>query len=345
MSKSNINLLKYNGFLEVDAALGSRGLIARPNRMPGPTPYPPFSGLRLLEAACRHQSYTQAGHEMGVSHSAVSQAMSRLERAYGVQLFRRRGSRVEPTTAAEQLARSYQDALRAIEEAGLNVARAAAPTSFVISTLPSIARLWLGARVANLRRVMPDDVLELRTSRELANLDADGVDVAVRFGLGRWPGLHAELLFDEVAFPVVSPALAATVGAGEDLASLPKIMETPDLWPAWCAAAGAPPPEPRGLIYDDAAMVVDAALAGQGVALMRRLHASDLLAAGKLVRLSEVAIRTPFSCYLVWRPDHPRLRLVHAVLDWLLGECDVSGLLELTAGEPVDPPSRRVIGG
>ena len=90
---------------------------------------------------------------------------------------------------------------------------------------------------------------------------------------------------------------------------------------------------------------MDAALAGQGVALMRRLHASDLLAAGKLVRLSEVAIRTPFSCYLVWRPDHSRLKLVHAVLDWLLGECHASGLLEPIAAPPADPPTLRAIVG
>lgn len=299
---------------------------------------PPFAALRLLEAACRHQSFTRAGIELGVTHSAVSQATSRLEKAYGVLLFRRRGARVEPLPPALLLARAYVSAVSAVDEAGLGVVRAAAPSSFVISTLPSIARLWLGARIAGLRKLMADEALELRTGRDLANLDADGVDVAMRFGLGRWPGLHAELLFDEVAFPVASPAFVQPLEGGansdEAIAALPMIQETPDLWAAWFDAASVPPPRRRGgLIYDDAAMVIDSALAGQGVALARRLHAADLLAAGRLTRLSDTAVRTPFSCYLVWRPDHPRLRQVHAVLDWLLGECHDSGLLEPLAAD------------
>lgn len=290
---------------------------------------PPFAGLRLLEAACRHESFTRAGIELGITHSAISQAISRLEKAYGVQLFRRSGARIVPLPAALTLAQSYVVAVAAVEQAGAGVARAA-PASFVISTLPSIARLWLGARIAGLRRLMADEVLELRTTRELANLESDGVDVALRFGLGRWPGLHAELLFDEVAFPAASPDFAALFAFPGDaaIAAGPRILEAPDLWSRWFAAAGLAAPATRGgLIYDDAGMVVDAALNGQGAAMVRRLHAADLLAAGRLVRLSEMAIRTPFSCYLVWRPGHPRLRQVHAALDWLLGECHRSGLL------------------
>ncbi|MBS0410195.1 MAG: LysR family transcriptional regulator, partial [Proteobacteria bacterium] len=148
---------------------------------------------------------------------------------------------------------------------------------------------------------------------------------------GDWPGLHVEPLFDEIAFPVASPDFIARHGSISDqrLAELPLILEEPQLWPTWFAAARLTPPQPlRGLAFDDAAMVVEAAAAGLGVALVRRIHAEGYLDAGRLVRVSAHGIKTPLSCYLVWRPDSPRIATIRRFADWLVRECDRSGLLE-----------------
>ena len=207
-----------------------------------------------------------------------------------------------------------------------------APTARRPPARPSIARLGRGrARLKRLRDALPEISVEVRTGRDLANLDTDGVDVALRVGRGDWSGVRAERLFDEYVFPVCSPEFLlrhkAQVEAG--LAGLPLIQEDVDLWPTWFAAAGLRIPPPcSGPMFDDSSLTVDAAAAGLGLASSRRLHAQEALAAGRLVRVSPVAVRDPYSCYLVWREDNPRIASIRRFADWVLAECDSAGLLK-----------------
>ena len=291
---------------------------------------PPFAGLRVLEAACRLKSYSQTGEELGVTHSAISQTIRRLELSYGLKLFRREGMRMMPTDPALALSKAYVEAARIIDRAAADVSADATDSSLIVSMLPSVAKLWFTPRLQRLQDIMPELAVDVRTGREFANLDADGVDIAMRFGRGHWPGLHVELLFDEVAFPVASPDFMTRHGPVTDgrMRDLPLILEDPHLWPTWFETARQAPPQPlRGLSFDDAAMVVEAAAAGLGVALVRRIHADSYLEAGRLVRVSQTCMKTPLSCYLVWRPDSPRIELIRRFADWLLEECDRSGLL------------------
>jgi len=292
---------------------------------------PPFAGLRVLEAACRLKSYSQTGEELGVTHSAVSQTIRRLELTYGLKLFRRQGMRMMPTDPAIALSKAYAEAARIMDRAAADVSADASDDSLVVAMLPSVAKLWFTPRLHRLQDALPELAVEVRTARELADLETDGVDIAMRFGRGDWPGLHVEPLFDEIAFPVASPDFIARHGPVNDqrLAELPLILEEPQLWPTWFAATRLTPPSPlRGLAFDDAAMVVEAAAAGLGVALVRRIHAEGYLDAGRLVRVSPNGIKTPLSCYLVWRPDSPRIATIRRFSDWLVRECDRSGLLE-----------------
>ena len=292
---------------------------------------PPFAALRVLEAASRLKSYSAAGEELSVTHSAVSQTVRRLEEAYGMKLFRRQGMQMTPTPPAVALAQAYREAARIVEGAAADLASDASAHNLVLATLPSIAKLWFSPRLKRLRDALPDLMVEVRTGREFANLETDGVDVAMRFGDGDWPRLHVELLFTEVVFPVASPEFLARHGPVTDrtIAELPLILEDTHLWPAWFSAAAVAPPRPiRGLAFDDASMVVEAAAAGLGIALVRRLHVDTALETGRLVRLSETQVTTPFSCYLVWRDDSPRIGAIRQFADWLLEECGKSGLLE-----------------
>jgi LysR family glycine cleavage system transcriptional activator len=287
--------------------------------------------LRALEAACRLKSYSLAGEELGVTHSAVSQSMRRLELTYGQRLFRRQGLGMEPTSAAIALSIAYRQAARIVSDVTESLNARDAGPALVVSTLPSVARLWLGPRLRRLRDCLPDLAVEVRTGRELANLETDGVDVAMRFGYGDWPRLRVEPLFDETAFPVCSPEFLARMGAVDDgvIARSSLILEDIDLWTGWFTAAGVARPSPlRGLAFDDAAMVIEAASAGLGVALVRRLHAEEALEARRLVRISATEVKTPYRCYLVWRDDNPRVAQIRRFADWILAEFGRAGLLE-----------------
>ncbi len=292
---------------------------------------PPFAALRALEAACRLKSYSLAGEELGVTHSAVSQSMRRLEMTYGQRLFRRQGLGMEPTSAAIALSIAYRQAARIVADVTESLGAPDAGPALVVSTLPSVARLWLGPRLRRLRDCLPDLAVEVRTSRELANLETDGVDVAMRFGYGDWPRLRVEPLFDETAFPVCSPEFLVRMGTVDDgaIARSSLILEDIDLWTSWFTAAGVARPSPlRGLAFDDAALVIEAASAGLGVALVRRLHAEEALEAGRLVRISATEVKTPYRCYLVWRDDNPRVAQIRRFADWILAEFGRAGLLE-----------------
>jgi LysR family transcriptional regulator, glycine cleavage system transcriptional activator len=294
-------------------------------------PGPPFAALRVLEAATRLRSYSLTGVELGVTHSAVSQTVRRLERIYGQIMFRRQGLQMAPTAAALTLAQAYREAEHIAVRAARQVMAIDAAPTLVLSTLPSIAKLWLSSRLTRLRDALPDIGVEVRTSRDLANLDTDGVDVALRVGRGDWPNVRSELLFEEYVFPVCSPDFLdrnrSLIEVG--LSEITLIHEDVDLWPAWFAAIGhRGPAVPRGPIFDDSAMTVEAAAAGLGVALVRRLHAQEALAAGRLVRISPVTVKDPYSCYLVWRDDNPRIASIRRFADWVLAECDSAGLLK-----------------
>jgi LysR family transcriptional regulator, glycine cleavage system transcriptional activator len=292
---------------------------------------PPFAGLRTLEAACRLRSYSAAGEELGVTHSAVSQTVRRLEIAHAQKLFLRQGSQMAPTPAALALAEAYLEAAGIVERAADRLSRAAAAPTLVLSTLPSFAKLWFSPRLKRLREALPDIMIDVRTTRELANLETDGVDVAIRIGGGPWPRLHAETLYEDAAFVACSPEFLARHGPFTDqrIAEAPLILEDDDMWAAWFTAAGVAPPAARkGLAFDDAAMVLEAAASGLGVALVRRAYAESALDGGRLVRISDVEARDGRSCHMLWRDDNPRIAAIYRFADWLLSECQSSGLLE-----------------
>ena len=205
-------------------------------------PAPPFAALRVLEAACRLQSYSLTGEELGVTHSAVSQTVRRLERIYGQTLFRREGMHMAPSAAALALAQAYREAAGIVGRAGENLKVREGEGALVLSTAPSIAKLWLGPKLRRLSDALPDLNIEVRTGRELANLHSDGVDVALRIGRGHWPGLRSELLFEEYVFPVCSPEFlerhTADLCTDQCIADGPLIHEDINLWPAWFEAAG-----------------------------------------------------------------------------------------------------------
>ncbi|PIC01432.1 transcriptional regulator GcvA [Caulobacter sp. X] len=281
---------------------------------------PPFSSLVALEAAARHKSYSRAAEELFVTHGAVSQQVRKLEDELGVQLFARRGNQMEPTPTGAALAEQVRQAINTLRH-GVEDARRAGSGPIVISTGGAFAASWLTPRLARLAAETGELDLTIRVEDRVANLSTDGVDIALRYGVGPWPGVESARLIDERTFPVCSPETLARypIEKPEDLLAAPLLRHTDMPWSTWFRAMGIEAPElPPGLTFDASTMLLDAAAQGMGFALARAGYAQRNLEDGRLVRPlpGEVDVETGHN--FVWRAENPKLPRILKLRDWFL---------------------------
>ena len=284
---------------------------------------PPFIALRALEAAARHRSYSRAAEELHVTHGAVSHQMRRLEEDLGTVLFLRRGNAMQPTSAALKLAGTIAEALNLLHTAIEEVSADAAADPLVLSTLSSFAVRWLTPRLSRLAEEAGEAHLEVRTADRMADFVTDGVDAAIRFGLGQWPGVSATPLFTETIFPVCSPEFARrhTLERPQDLLDAPLLRQTDRPWSIWFAVHGLEAPAAKGgLIFDDSALLLSAAAQGLGAALARSGLVEGDLREGRLVRPFDGEAPAEAGYHFVWREDSRKLKRILRLRDWLIAE-------------------------
>jgi len=285
---------------------------------------PPLMAFRALEAAVRHRSYSRAAQELNVTHGAISQQIRRLEEQLGIPLFQRRGNGMEPLPTASRISSSTAAALallqRAIDEAGPGKGFG----SLIISVEQGFARRWLLPRLSRLCETIGEQDLDLRLENRLVDFVGEGIDAAIRYGDGNWPGLEVASLLPVRFFPVCSPGFARAHSPTEltDLYNLPLLRHTHPLWswPYWFHSLGFPPPSNQGLMFDDSSLMLDAAAEGFGVALARDILVENDLKSGKLVRPLSAEVESPGGYFFVWRADGPRLPRTLALRDWLIVE-------------------------
>jgi LysR family transcriptional regulator, glycine cleavage system transcriptional activator len=280
---------------------------------------PSIQTLRAFEAAGRLRSYSRAAEELGLTHGAISHRIRELEARMGERLFEREGNSMLPTPAGQELLASVRNGLRLLERA-FAPRRMSGARPLVASVLPVLASCWLVPRLSDFRARHPDIEIELHVSTELARFGQDGVDVAVRYGPGGWPDVQSRRLGDEIVFPVCSPAYARrlSITKPEDLERC-LLLRTPwQPWSPWLQAAGLAWDEPNdGPQYPDSSLLLRAAMAGEGVALSRRLLMADDLAAGRLCRPFDIQIDDPNAYYLVWPSASVRAAEIARLGDWL----------------------------
>lgn len=282
---------------------------------------PPFIALRALEAAARHRSYSRAAAELNVTHGAVSQQIRRLEEEFGARLFVRDGNDMAPTDAALKLASQVSEAIQ-LMQAGVSELKAevcCAP--LVLSTVHAFAGRWLTHRMVR----MPEAVgeLELSVDVKLSNFVTDGVDAAIRHGVGPWPGVESVHLFTESFYVVASPGFLQRhpVRTMEDIARTPLLHHTEFPWDLWFRGHGLPTPKlPRGPRFDDSAVLTDAALQGLGLALVREWLVEQDLVSGRLVKPLPGSVQAEANYSFVWRADSPKIERIMVLRDWLLEE-------------------------
>ena len=283
---------------------------------------PPLTTLRAFEAAARLGSFSRAAEEISVTHSAVSHQVRALERSLGTQLFQRNGKRVSLTEAGRHLASRVGAALREIADAAQVVRRRDRGRALSVSTLPSFAARWLMPRLGRFMEQHPEIDVNLHTSVALVDLERDEIDLAIRFGKGDWPGLEAVKFMDDELFPVASPRFnrGRLPRRPAELAKFRLMRSDDEFWTPWFQAAGVRGiAEPQSPVFSDSALLLQAAVDGQGIALARRSIAEDDLRGKRLVRLFDIAAPAQGANYLVWPKGKlsPNAALLR---DWLFEE-------------------------
>lgn len=295
-----------------------------------PRRLPPLSQLRAFEAAARHGSFKAGAGELCVTQAAVSHQIKALEDWIGRQLFVRRTRAVELTPEARTLATSLTRALDEIEAAVLDLSGTEMTGEITVSVAPFYGNRWLLPRLQGFLDEHPGLSVVPRLSFEQADLAASGLDAAIRYGGGDWPGLAAITIHHDCIGPVAAPQLVAGRDlplAPSEIAALPRVTTSRwgDDWHDWFAAAGtdaasAPPAMP----YDSRALAFDAALSGNAVCLSDIRLTASAEAAGNLVRLSPVTIERSQGIHMVFPAGRRADPRVTALAEWLRAEAQAA---------------------
>lgn len=262
---------------------------------------PPVQTLVIFEAAARRLNFSAAARALGTTQPAVSHRIGTLEAELGVDLFRRLRRGVALTPEGARLSEAVRQGLATIASATEEIRRGRSRRRFNIATDFGFAAYWLMPRLASLRAALPGREVRVITLQDEIDWRDEAVDAAIAFGPERVKGFRATPLFPEIVSPVCSPAFAAGRPAVErpsDLVGLPLLhLESARAgrwlnWAEWFGAHGlAGPAEDGGPVFNNYTMVVQAAAAGQGVALGWRPLVDDLVRAGQLVSLG-LPVRT-----------------------------------------------------
>jgi len=291
-----------------------------------PRRLPPLNALRAFEAAARHNGFTGAAAELRVSHAAVSRHVRALEARLGVTLFRKAKRGVELTAAGRRYLQAVSAAFDSIADATDTVA-AVSQKQIRASVHPAFAGRWLIQRLGAFRQTHPDYEIVLDATPRLADVEHDEADLAIRIGEGKWPHLGVDLLAPSHLYPVGAPSLLRgrrTAFAPSELTGFVLLHDEDGggAWRQWFAAAGiADVDTSRGPRILESGLAIDAAIAGQGIALADDFLIADELAHGRLAMLCDVALA---DCgYYLLTPGGAKLRRpLAAFRQWLLAETE-----------------------
>jgi len=295
---------------------------------------PGTRALQAFEAAGRHLSFTRAANELHLTPAAISHQIKEFEEQLGVELFHRTSRTMRLTEAGEVLYLATIEALTGLMRAVSRVQKMARGSSILKVTADAqLAAKWLMRRVDGFRKACPDIELRFDISYEVRDLEHEDVDVAFRFGTGKYPGLCAHRLFDNVIIPVCSPRL---------LKAGPPLREPRDLfkhtlahiewsrrgvtwpnWRMWMAAAGIDDfDDSRTVVFGTSTDVLQAAIDGDAVALADFALVANDLSEGRLVRPFQLGIKVgpEFAYFLVYPENAANDPRIVAFRAWIIDE-------------------------
>lgn len=297
---------------------------------------PPLNSIRAFEATARHLSFSKAADELNVTPGAVSQQVKVLEEHLNLKLFKRKNRLILLSDEAQICLPLLTESLDKLAQSFDMIRERSDHQPLTITAPPALTSYWLLPRLSAFQKQFPDIDVRLDASNDLADLINDDIDVGIRFGTGDYPGLEADYLFSQSVIPVCSPLLLQgehKLQTPEDLKKFTLLHAQGDFfitdnthidWDMWFTSVGAKDIDANhGLHFTQHNFLVEAAIRGQGVALVGNVIIKEELASGQLVKLFEnTDIPLNFSFYLIYSSNKANLTRIKAFREWLLGEIE-----------------------
>ncbi|PUA17127.1 transcriptional regulator GcvA [Glaciimonas sp. PCH181] len=285
---------------------------------------PSTSCLIAFDTAARHLSFTKAAHELHMTQGAVSRQLAVLETYLGVKLFERVNHRLILTEAGREYAMQISATLTQVEIATFQVMTYKNSAGmFNLATLPTFGIKWLIPRLPKFTKAYPEVIPNLSTEVLPFDFNSRQVDAAIHFGEPDWPGAVMVRLIGEEVVPVCSPSLSTEVRSVDDLTRMTLLQHTtrPLAWQDWFRQAGVDCPNAlSGPRFEQLLMVIQAAVAGLGIALMPKFLVEVEIASGQLYIPFPLAFKSPQSYYLTYPEKNASKPAVIKFRDWILSE-------------------------
>lgn len=287
---------------------------------------PPLNALRVFDSAARHLSFTKAAEELFVTQAAVSHQIKTLEEFLGLKLFRRRNRSLLLTEEGQSYYLDIKEIFSSINEATRKLLARSAKGALTVSLSPSFAIQWLVPRLSGFNQAYPGiDVRIQAVDREEDKL-ADDVDVAIFYGRGNWTGLRTDRLYAEDLIPVCAPSLLTgekPLKTPSDLIYHTLLHDTSRRdWQAYVRQLEIQNQinVQQGPIFSHSSMVIQAAVHGQGVALVNNVMARSEIESGRLVRPFQDVLVSKNAFYLVCQDSQAELGKIAAFRQWILSQ-------------------------
>jgi LysR family transcriptional regulator, glycine cleavage system transcriptional activator len=283
-----------------------------------------FALLQTFVAVARAGKMKQAAHELALTPGAVSQHIRQLEEAAGRRLFSRTPSGVELSAAGEAMFAALAEPFRAIEAVDRELGRPSS-SRVTISTTPSFAATWLVPRLSMFTRHHPNIEIAVETGNRPVDLKREPIELAIRHGLGKYPGLEATRLAAVELIVVASPDLLKEGGplkGPADCLAFPLLHDfNRQDWALWFEAHGVAAPRCRkGPAFSEHHLIVQAAVMGQGLALVRDIYADDELRSRRLVKALTINWPVQFAYYAVATAEALQKPALRWFKNWLVEE-------------------------
>jgi len=288
----------------------------------------PLLALRAFVEVGQQGSIKAAAQSLNVTSGAVSQQIRLLEDRVGMALFTRERSGLRLTEAGAGVHPALLQAFEQIETALQSLQQISSRQTLTVSTVATFAASWLVPRLGRFNERYPHIEVRVEATSALVDMRRDHVDVALRHGLGIYPGLQVSRLMAPVLVPVASPALLtanSNLSEPQDCLDFPLLHDSDRAdWPLWLNAhgVGKDPRAERGTAFEDDFLLIRAAAAGQGLALVPQEYATEEIAAGRLLQVMDKPWPARFAYYVVTRPDAMQRDEVRAFVEWVMEEAN-----------------------
>jgi LysR family glycine cleavage system transcriptional activator len=283
----------------------------------------PLNALRVFEAVARHRGFSRAAQELGMTQTAVSYQIKLLEDHVGEQLFLRQPRQIVNTETAERMLPAVTKAFELLTEA-MQSAQQTSNETLEIHSSPTFASHWLARNLGNFQLDYPAIAVRLLRVSKITDFSRDPADISIRWGVGPWPGHECHLLGRFSYAPMLSPSLAASIGeisSPEDLLRLPIIGAREEAWRNWFEASGLSAPDLSGHKrhnYVEQDLCGNAALAGQGVAILNHIYYAEDLATGRLIAPFNRHCADDTGIWLVHPTSRRNTPKIKAFREWIM---------------------------